>query len=106
MNKLADKRARRGSAGGSGGEEVTKKNEAKPLHIRNNNSYASYSALNLHSPVLLLEHRRERCAGGLALEHLLRVWAVRVLEKGGPVFGEELASRSECLKSEFVLYER
>lgn len=96
----------RPKAGGGGGARVTNRTKQSPSTSATTISYASYGALDLHSPVLLLKHRRERCAGGLALEYLLRVGAVRVLEEGRTVFRKELASSRECLESELVLYER
>lgn len=65
----------------------------------------SDGALDLHLPVLLLEHRCERRAGRLAIEHLLHVRAIWVLEEACAVFGKKLPSGGQRLECKFVLDE-
>ena len=61
-----------------------------------------HGALDLHPAVLLLEHLCERRHGGLAVEHLLRVRAIRVLEEAHTVLGQELSRVLQRLESELV----
>ena len=64
-----------------------------------------YCALDLHLAVLLLEYRRQRPACRLAIEYLLHIWTIWVLEEGRAMFGEKFPGGGQGIECKFVLDE-